>query len=288
MAWLWQQIINGVTVGSTYALIALGLAMVYGVLRILHIAHAGVFTLGAYVGLVLYARTASLPAAMLGAMLACAAVGVAIQRWLYRPLLAQPRIVPLIASIGLFIFMEDMFRLLGGPYVLPFQLGAEVRPLQIAGAAITGAQILTLVVTAVLLAAVWLLVSKTWLGLGWRAAAQDLPMAEAVGVNAHRVIALNFAFGSALAGAAGVLIGLLYNAVSPTMGSVPAYKALAVIVLGGLGNVWGTVVAGLLLGLVETFLVGVVGGLLPRDSIAFVALILVLLFRPQGLLGERQ
>lgn len=287
MLWFWQQIINGVTVGSTYALIALGLTMVYGVLRILHIAHAGVFTLGAYVGLVVHARTGSLPAALLGAMAACALAGVLIQRWLYRPLLAQPRIVPLIASIGLFIFMEDLFRLLGGPYVLPFQLAAEIRPMQIAGATLTGDQALTLAVAAVLLVSVWLLVGRTWLGLGWRAAAQDLAMAEAVGVNAHRVIALNFAFGSALAGAAGVLIGLLYNAVAPTMGSVPAYKALAVIVLGGLGNVWGTVVAGLLLGLVETFLVGVVGGLLPRDSIAFVALILMLLFRPQGLFGER-
>jgi branched-chain amino acid transport system permease protein len=287
VAWLWQQTVNGITVGSTYALIALGLTMVYGVLRILHIAHAGVFTLGAYVGLYAYGRTGSLPAALAAAMLACAAVGVLVQRWLYRPLLAQPRIVPLIASIGLFIFMEDLFRLLAGPYVLAFQIGAEVRPLQIAGAALTGPQALTLAVTAALLVAVWVLVGKTWLGLGWRAAAQDLPMAEAVGVNAHRVIALNFAFGSALAGAAGVLIGLLYNAVSPTMGSVPAYKALAVIVLGGLGNVWGTVVAGLLLGLVETFMVGIAGGLLPRDSIAFVALILVLLFRPTGLFGER-
>jgi branched-chain amino acid transport system permease protein len=287
MIWLWQQIINGITVGSTYALIALGLTMVYGVLRILHIAHAGVFALGAYVGMYAYGRTGSLPAALAAAMLACAAVGVMIQRWLYRPLLAQPRIVPLIASIGLFIFMEDLYRLLAGPYVLAFQIGAQVRPLQISGAALTAPQALTLAVTAALLVAVWLLVGKTWLGLGWRAAAQDLPMAEAVGVNAHRVIALNFAFGSALAGAAGVLIGLLYNAVSPTMGSVPAYKALAVIVLGGLGNVWGTVAAGLLLGLVETFMVGIAGGLLPRDSIAFVALILVLLFRPTGLFGER-
>ncbi|MDR7521512.1 MAG: branched-chain amino acid ABC transporter permease [Armatimonadota bacterium] len=287
MIGFWQQLINGVTVGSTYALIALGLAMVYGVLRILHIAHAGVFTLGAYVGLVLHARTASLPTAFLGAMLACGVAGVLIQRWLYRPLLNQPRIVPLIASIGLFIFMEDLFRLLAGPYVLAFRLDAEVRPLEIAGAAVTGVQVMTLIVTAVLLGAVWLLVGKTWLGLGWRAAAQDLGMAAAVGVNAHRVVALNFAFGSAVAGAAGVLIGALYNAVYPTMGSVPAYKALAVIVLGGLGNVWGTVVAGVLLGLVETFLVGIVGGLLPRDSIAFVALILMLLFRPTGLFGER-
>jgi branched-chain amino acid transport system permease protein len=287
MVWFWQQLINGITVGSTYALIALGLAMVYGVLRVLHIAHAGVFALGAYVGLVVYARTASLPGAFLAAMAACAVVGVVIQHWLYRPLLTQPRIVPLIASIGLFIFMEDLFRLLGGPYVVAFQVGAQVRPLVFAGAAVTPAQLLTLAVTVVLLAAVWLLVNRTWIGLGWRAAAQDLGMAGALGVNAPRIVALNFAFGSAVAGAAGVLMGLLYNAVYPTMGSVPAYKALAVIVLGGLGNVWGTVVAGLLLGLVETFLVGVVGGLMPRDSIAFVALIVMLLFRPQGLFGSR-
>lgn len=287
MVWFWQQVINGVTVGSTYALIALGLTMVYGVLRILHIAHAGVFTLGAYVGLVVFRQTASLPAALVVAVAVCAAAGALIQRWLYQPLLAQPRIVPLIASIGLFIFMEDLFRLLGGPYVLAFHTEAAVRPYSLAGAAVTGPQVLVLAVTAAVLVAIWLLVHRTWLGLGWRASAQDLAMAQALGVNTHQVVALNFAFGSALAGAAGVLIGLLYNAVSPTMGSVPAYKALAVIVLGGLGSVWGTVVAGLLLGLVETFLVGVVGGLLPRDAIAFVALILVLLFRPQGLFGGR-
>lgn len=287
MLWVWQQLLNGITVGSTYGLIALGLTLVYGVLRILHIAHAGVFTLGAYVGLMAFARTSNLLLALLASMTACAFIGVVIQRYLYRPLLDQPRIVPLIASIGLFISLEDVFRLLAGPYVLPFQADATVRPILVAGAALTGAHLLTLGVTALLLGAVWLLVSKTWLGLGWRAAAQDLSMAEAVGVNAHRVIALNFALGSALAGAAGVLIGLLYNAVSPTMGSVPAYKALAVIVLGGLGNTWGTVAAGLLLGLVETFLVGVLGGIMPRDSIAFVALILMLLFRPQGLFGGR-
>ncbi len=287
MAWFWQQLLNGTTVGSTYALIALGLTMVYGVLRILHIAHAGIFTLGAYVGLAVYARTASLPAAFLAAMALCALAGVLVEHWLYRPLLGAPRIAPLIASIGLFIFLEDLFRLLGGPYVLAFELGAEVRPLHVAGASLTGAQVLTLVVTVLLLAAVWLMVTKTWVGLAWRAAAQDLAMAQALGVNVPRIVSLNFALGSALAGAAGVLIGVLYNAVSPTMGSVPAYKALAVIVLGGLGNVWGTVAAGLLLGLVETFLVGVVGGLLPRDAIAFVALILMLLFRPAGLFGGR-
>lgn len=287
MTALWQQVVNGVTVGSTYALIALGLTLVYGVLRILHIAHAGVFTLGAYLGLLAFARTGSLPAALLVAMAGCAVVGVLIQRWLYRPLLGQPPIVPLIASIGLFIFMEDLFRLLAGPYVVPFQADAQVRPVLVAGAAITGPQLLTLAVTAALLLTVWLVVGRTWLGLGWRAAAQDLGMAAALGVNTHRVVALNFALGSALAGAAGVLIGLLYNAVSPTMGSVPAYKALAVIVLGGLGHVWGTVAAGMLLGLIETFLVGVVGGFMPRDSIAFVALIVVLLTRPQGLFGGR-
>ncbi len=287
MVWFWQQIINGVTVGSTYALIALGLSMVYGVLRILHIAHAGVFTLGAYVGLVVFARTASLPVALVGAMAVCAVAGVLIQRWLYQPMLAQPRIVPLIASIGLFIFMEDLFRLLGGPYVLAFRTETAVRPITVAGVSLTGPQVLALTVTGLVLMAVWLLVHRTRMGLGWRASAQDLAMAQALGVNTHRVVAVNFAFGSAVAGIAGVLIGLLYNAVSPTMGSVPAYKALAVVVLGGLGNVWGTVAAGLLLGLVETFLVGVVGGLLPRDAIAFVALILVLLFRPTGLFGGR-
>ncbi len=282
----WQQLLNGLVIGGVYALIALGLTMVYGVLRILHIAHAAVYVLGAYVGLFAFLRLQNLLAAILLAMVVSSLVGVLIYRFVYRPMLSAPRIVPLIASIGLFMAFEDLYRLLFGPYVKSFQAPGAVSPLRLGTVVVTREQLLILAVTAVLLAIVWMVVARTRIGLGWKAVAQDLETALAMGVNANRVVAFNFLFGSALAATAGVLVGILYNSVYPAMGSMPAYKMLAVVVLGGLGSVPGTVVAALVLGLTETFMVGYVGFILPRDAIAFVALILILLVRPQGLLGK--
>ncbi len=285
---LWQQLVNGATIGGIYALITLGLTMVYGVLRILHICHAGVFALGAYIGVVAARLSPSLVVAMFLAMLVCGFVGVLMQRWLYRPLLGSSRIVPLIASIGMFILMEDLFRLAAGPYVLPLPVRVPFAFDQLEAGFITGNQLIVVVGAAVLLILAWVVVNHTRLGLAWKATEQDFETAASFGVNVDRAVAMNFLLGSAIAGAAGVLVGMYYNSVYPTMGSVPAYKAMAIAVLGGLGNVWGTVLAALLLGLVETFLVtSVVGLLLPRDSIAFIALILVLLFRPYGLFGRR-
>jgi branched-chain amino acid transport system permease protein len=188
----------------------------------------------------------------------------------------------------MFILMEDLFSLAAGPYVISLPVRVPFGLDQLDVAHVTGNQLVVLAASAILLVAAWFLINRTRLGLAWRATEQDFETASAFGVNIDRAVAWNSLLGSAVAGAAGALVGFYYNSVYPTMGSVPAYKAMAIAVLGGLGNVWETVLASLILGLVETFLVISPGGMiLPRDSIAFIALIVVLLFRPYGLFGRR-
>jgi branched-chain amino acid transport system permease protein len=281
---LTQQVAAGLVLGSLYALLALGLAMVYGVLRILHVAHAGVFAAGAYAALVTAPRVGAW-GGVAAAVGVCAVGGLFAERFIYRPLLDQPPLVPLIASIGLFILVEDLLRLVFGPYIQAFPIRPPLQGLEVAGVRLTGNDALILATTALLLGGLYLLLHRTTLGLAWRAVASDLEVARMMGINTNRVVALNLAVGSALAGIAGVLVALYYNQVYPTMGSVVGYKALAIIVLGGLGSVLGTAAAGLLLGVVESLLVAQVGFVLPRDAIAFIALILVLLARPRGLVG---
>ncbi len=283
---IWQQIANGVATGAVYALTTLGLTMVYGVLRVLHVAHAGVYALGAYVGLWSFRVTGSFWVSLGVAMATCALAGLLIERLLYAPLLHLPRIIPLIASIGLFIAMEEAFRIVAGPYALAYDAEIRFRSLALGPLHLTAPQTLILLVTLALLGLLWLLLSRSKVGLAMRATAMDAETTSSFGVNTRAVVTLNFLIGSALAGAAGVLIGVYDNQVWPTMGSVPAYKCLAIVVLGGLGNIPGTVLASFLIGLAETLLIGVVAIPFPRDALAFVAMILVLMFRPYGLLGK--
>ena len=286
MDMLWQQIANGIATGSVYALTTLGLTMVYGVLRVLHVAHAGVYALGAYAGVWAYRASGSFWLSLVVAMVVCAVAGVLIERFLYTPLLHLPRIVPLIASIGLFIAMEEAFRIVAGPYALAFDAEIRFPSLALGPLRLTGPQSLIFTVTIALLVLLWFLLSRSTVGLTMRAAAMDAETTSTFGVNTRLVVTLNFLIGSALAGAAGVLIGVYDNQVWPTMGSVPAYKCLAIVVLGGLGNIPGSVLASFLIGLAETLLIGVLAIPFPRDALAFVAMILVLMFRPYGLLGK--
>jgi branched-chain amino acid transport system permease protein len=283
---LFQQIANGIATGAVYALTTLGLTMVYGVLRVLHVAHAGVYALGGYVGLAAFRLSGSFWWSLLAAMLVCAAAGVLMERFLYAPLLHQPRIVPLIGSIGLFIAMEEAFRIVAGPYALAYDVETGFPGLALGPLRLSAPQSLILTVTLLLLGLLWLFLSRSTIGLAMRATAMDRETTATFGVNTRRVVTLNFAIGSALAGAAGVLIGVYDNQVWPTMGSIPAYKCLAIVVLGGLGNIPGSVLASFLIGLAETLLIGVVAIPFPRDALAFVAMILVLMFRPHGLLGK--
>lgn len=283
---LLQQLVNGLTVGSLYALMALGLTMVYGVLRVLHIAHAAVFTLGAYGGLWAFQATGSFWAALAAAMASAVLAGLAMERWVYWPLLAKPPIATLIASIGVFIGLEEVFRIVAGPQPYSLDVPLLLPDVRVGPVLVTAPQLLVIAVTAALLGALWLFIARTPLGLALRATSQDRDMAAACGMNVRRVVTLNFALGSALAGAAGVLVGIYYNSVSPTMGGVTGYKGLAIIVLGGMGSIPGTVLGALLVGVVETILISLVDFALPRDAWAFLAMIAVFLFRPQGLLGR--
>jgi branched-chain amino acid transport system permease protein len=282
-----ELFIQGVVQGSIYALIALGLTLVYGLLRILHVAHAALFTLGGYIGVLVTNATGSLALAVVVAMVGVGLLGMAVYRVAYQPLLERPPFIALIASIALFIAAEEIFRLLFGPYGLsyaPVPLQGQVEIF--AGFFLKHGESLVMVLSVVLLSALAWLSAKTRTGVAWRATVSDPAMAETFGIDVRKVRYLNFFIGSALAAAAGVLVALLNNLVEPTMGSVPSYKALAIIVLGGLGSIRGTLAAAMALGVIEAFGTIYLGHLLDRDAIAFAFLILVLMVRPQGLLGR--
>jgi branched-chain amino acid transport system permease protein len=284
-----QNLSNAVVLAGTYILMAAGLTMVYGVLKVLHIAHAAVYTIGAFIGLLVFTWAGNFWLALAVAMLVSGIVGVLIYRFTYHYMLDAPRTVPLIASIGLFVMLTDLLQkdFLMGPYQKALPAGGAGLPrIQTSWFSLMPKQVLILVVTVALLAVVYLILTRTRIGLGWQAAAMDRDMAAAVGVNLNRVITFNFFLGSALAGAAGVLVGVYNNSVFATMGDLPSYKAFIIIVLGGMGSLPGTIIASLLLALVENFLVASVGYVLPRDAIAFLVLILMLMFRPHGLLGQ--
>src|ERR1700730_559460 len=271
-----------------YALMAVGLTLVYGLLRILHIAHAAVYAFGAYVAVIVANATGAIALGVIAAMGAAAVLGIGIYRFLYAPLLAYPPYVPMIASIGLFVFMEDGFRLAFGQQGLAFARNPYPPQLhEFLGLTVNTVQIAIVVAATVCLILLGLFTTRTRIGIGWRATVSDPRIAESFGVDAIKVRYLNCAIGSALASLGGALIGLLNNFVEPTMGFVVSYKALAIIVLGGLGNLQGTLIASLALGLTESYGTIFVGHVLDRDAIAFLVLIAVLLVRPQGIGGVK-
>ena len=242
--------VQGLVQGSIYALIAVGLTLVYGLLRVLHVAHAGLFTLGGYLGVLITNATGSLALAVLVAMLAVGLLGIAVYRFCYQPILDKPPYVALIASIGLFIAMEEIFRLVFGPFGISYQAPPLSQTLSLAGISLRQAEVATMLGAVVLIGGLALLAGRTRVGTAWRATVTDPQMAESFGIDIVKVRYLNFFIGSALAAAAGVMVALLNNLVEPTMGSVPSYKALAIIVLGGLGDVRGTLIAALALGVI--------------------------------------
>lgn len=287
MELLLEQILNGLAIGSLYALVTLGLALVYGILRILHVAHAAVYTVGAYLGLWTFGWSGSIILAAAVAMAGCSVFGVAVERLVYFPLLRYPPFVPLIASIAVLLGTEELCRLIAGPYILPFPAKLPFPDMNLAVVAIPSSLVAVYLITGITLLGLWYLVGKTETGLAMRAVSQSRPMAEALGVNSHAIITLTFVLGSSIAALAGILVGIYYNQVYPTMGAVPAYKSLALIVVGGLGSVQGSVVASFLLGLAETLLIGFANIPLPRDALAFMAMIGVLMWRAEGIFGSK-
>ncbi len=301
-----QQLVNGLTIGAVYALIALGYTMVYGVLQLINFAHGDLFMLGAMVAVFLVtamAFTSPLPVGLLLAVLVgvfiasmalIAALGVAIERVAYKPLRTVGRLSPLISALGVSVLLENATMNVVGPAprFLPDILPAVDVPLF--GLSLQNKQILILVVAAGLM--VWLhyLVNYTVFGLAVRATAEDKDAASLMGIDIDRVISMVFVIGPALGAAAGILFAMLYGVVLWNMGFLAGMKAFTAAVLGGIGNIPGAMLGGLLLGLVETFGAGylpiITGGIIGpeyKDIFAFLILITVLVFRPMGILGER-
>jgi branched-chain amino acid transport system permease protein len=295
-----QQLVNGLTLGAVYALIALGYSMVYGILQLLNFAHGDVYMIGAFVGFgVLTLLTPDnkplLPAwmiilsMMLTAMLLCGALGVVIEWFAYRPLRNAPRIAPLISALGVSFFIQNAvlltlsasYRTIKTEILIPPKLGLDLGP-----ARLSAVRILVIVTALLLMIALDRLVRRTRLGRAMRAVAIDREAAAMMGVDVDRVIVMTFFIGSALAGTGGVLVGLAFTQVWHLMGFTAGLKGFTAAVVGGIGNIPGAMLGGLLLGLAESFAVGFISPTY-KDLIAFVVLVLVLLVRPTGLLGAR-
>ncbi|MGD9945366.1 MAG: branched-chain amino acid ABC transporter permease [Burkholderiaceae bacterium] len=299
---LLQQILNGLVLGSVYAMVALGYTMVYGILQLINFAHGDVLMIGAMVAvwLVPMLLAAGLPPAVvllivvLAAVPVCMALSVTMERLAYRPLRNAPRLAPLITAIGVSIVLQTVAMIIWKPNPIVFPDLLPTTPVPIFGAILAPKQILILVVATIMMTGLLLLVNKTKLGRAMRATAENPRIAGLMGVNANQVIAATFAIGAALAAVAGVLVALNYNIVHFSMGFIPGLKAFTAAVLGGIGNIAGAVLGGLLLGIIESLGAGYVGDLTGgflgshyQDIFAFAVLILVLLFRPSGIMGER-
>jgi branched-chain amino acid transport system permease protein len=301
MQTLAQNLLNGIAAGSIYALIALGYTMVYGILKLINFAHGDVFMLGSFVGYYSakwWAAATHQPGAprpswimaiviLLTAMVACGFFGFLNERIAYRPLRNAPRIASLITAIGVSFFLEYGGQFVFGPDPKFFPTLIEKHLLNYGGMTTTNYQILVLVVAVIFMALLQYIVYGTKFGRAMRAVSFNFETASLMGIPTDRIISLTFVLGSVLAGVAGILYGLAYPKIDPLMGIMPGIKAFAAAVLGGIGNIPGAVVGGLLIGVIEAF-VGGSSFSSYRDAIAFVILVLILLFRPAGLLGKSQ
>jgi branched-chain amino acid transport system permease protein len=295
-----QQLVNGVSLGAMYALIALGYTMVYGVLRLINFAHGEVFMVGAFAGLgALTVLHLPLVAAVLVAMAVAALFGVVIERCAYRPLRAAPRLAALITAIGVSLLLQNLGLLVLGaaPRAYPASISAEPIPWaeRELAVVVTRQQLVILAATGAILLLLHVIVSHTRLGKAIRAVAQDREAAQLMGINVDRVIAFTFALGSAIAGAGGVFYGVYYGTADPLMGLMPGIKAFVAAVLGGIGSIPGAMLGGFLMGMLETGVSSTtlrispavtISGSTLRDAVVFAVLIIILLVRPTGLLGR--
>ena len=280
--------VTGIGFGCMYAMMSVGLTLVYGLLRILHVAHAAVFALGAYVTVLIANATGSIALGFVASIIVTPLFGMAIYRLLYEPLLKYRPDVPMIASVGLLVLMQDAFRIIFGEQGVTFRRNAfAFTTFNFAGVTVSAVQIAIVITATVVFLGLHIFTTRTRIGIGWRATVSRPQIAASFGIDPIKVRYLSFAIGSALAAAAGGLVALMNNLVDPGIGSVVSYKALAIIVLGGLGSVRGTFIASLVLGLVEAYGTIFIGGWLDRDAIAFLALIVLLMLRPQGFTGPR-
>ncbi|HYS33410.1 MAG TPA: branched-chain amino acid ABC transporter permease [Streptosporangiaceae bacterium] len=301
MGFFFQELVNGITVGALYALVALGFSMVYGVLKLLNFAHGDLYMVGAFVGYFVIqwfggSKALTIPVPLLLAIMFVLAalltggIGVAIERFAYRPLRHAPRIAPLITAIGISFFLENAALLLfGGQYrvyntpdFIPFSSGFSI-----GSVSVDAVQIMVIVLGLALMIGLRQLVVRTKLGKQMRAVAADTEAAEMLGINVNLTIAATFFLGSALAGVAGVMAGLLFNQVTNTIGFLAGLKAFTAAVVGGIGSLPGAMLGGLLIGVAESFITGYVSSTF-TNLLVFALLIVVMLVRPSGLLGQVQ
>lgn len=284
-----QQLINGVSLGSIYALIALGYTMVYGIINLINFAHGDVYMVGAYVGFYVSSRMGLgfIPSLIIS-MVSCALLGVVIEKVAYKPIRKSSRIAALTTAIAVSLLLEYGMIAFVGSETRTFRddlLPAHSISLFDGKVIIDAKNIYIVVITIILMVLLQFIVHKTKVGKSMRAVSQDKEAAELMGINSNRTISFTFAIGSALAGAAGVLVGVYYNSISPLMGMVPGLKAFVAAVIGGIGIIPGALFGGFFLGITETF-VSYAGGSTYKDAVAFLILILILLIKPSGLLGK--
>lgn len=281
-----QQLINGISLGSIYALIALGYTMVYGILKLINFAHGDIYMLGAYAGF--FAATVlqfSFVPSLLFAMVVAALAGMIIERLAYRPLRNAPRIAALITAIGISFLLEYGMIFFVTPQPRTFPAIFESSIYKFDSIIVNSQQILIFVVAILLMISLTYIVNYTKVGKAMRAVSYDADAARLMGIDVDKVISYTFALGSSLAAAAGVLVGIYYNSIDPLMGMMPGIKAFVAAVLGGIGVIPGAVAGGLILGVVEAMTSGFLSSTF-RDAISFSILILILLFKPSGLLGK--
>ena len=283
----YQQLINGLMLGASYSLVAIGYTLIFGVLNLLYFAHGEVFMVGAFVGLflVMYAST-NIYVALLGAMVACAILGALAFFVAVRPVPKDRPLAPLISTIGLTIVLQNLAIYVFGGQQFSFPETIHQALYHIGPVTISSVQLFILGIAIALMVTLWLFIERTKLGRAMRAVAENHETAALLGVNVNRVVLITFIIGSGIAGIAGVLDGLKNSSVSPFMGLGAAVKGLIVMLLGGLGNVPGAMVAGLLLGMIEILSAAYIGTT-ERDFFSFLILILILLYRPTGLFGTR-
>jgi branched-chain amino acid transport system permease protein len=301
MAFFFQELVNGLTTGALYSLVALGFSMVYGVLKLLNFAHGDLYMIGAYVGFFVIQwfggpSALSIPVPLLLVIMFVLAaglvggMGVAIERFAYRPLRDAPRIAPLITAIGISFFLENAALLLFGAQFRVYNTADFISlssGIQVGPVTIDSVQIMVLVFGLVLMVGLRELVNRTKLGKQMRAVAADREAAEMMGINVNFTISATFFLGSALAGVAGVMGGLLFNQVTPTIGFIVGLKAFTAAVVGGIGSIPGAMLGGLLIGVAESMITGYVSSTY-TNLFVFALLIVVMLVRPSGLLGQAQ
>jgi branched-chain amino acid transport system permease protein len=295
-----QQLVNGLTLGAVYALIALGYSMVYGVLRLLNFAHGDVYMVGAFIGYGVMTALAPSEGPLVApvfiiflmfalAMIGCGLLGVVIEQFAYRPLRNSPRIAPLISALGVSFFIQNAIQLTLTAEFRNYTTERLIAPslgLDLGIVRLSATRAIVIIAAIVLMIVLHYLVQNTKMGKAMRAVSIDREAASMMGVNVDRVIIFTFFVGSALAGAAGVLTGMVFTRIWHVMGFTAGLKGFTAAVLGGIGSIPGAMLGGFILGLVETFAVGYISSTY-KDVVAFVVLIIVLLIRPRGLLGAR-